>query len=206
MNTPQSALILRTLESGQLLIEAGQDGPVWRVRSGVLRLERPGQDGTMLVQLALPGDLVGVEALCAQPHAFTVSALCKAEIEQLEPTGELSYYATLAQAFLQQQRQTLDMMRLRSGSIAQRLAYLLTVLGKDQEGRVRIVERDELPTLREMAQIVDSAFETVCRELNALLPRKAKTKTAIKLASAGAGRKPRHWAPPAHVAPLAMAA
>jgi CRP-like cAMP-binding protein len=206
MKTPQSAPALRTLESGHLLIEAGQDGPVWRVRSGVLRLERPGQDGTMLVQLALPGDLVGVEALCALPHAYTVSALCTAEIELLEPTGELGYTATLAQAFLQQQRQTLDMMRLRSGSIQQRLAYLLTVLGKDQAGRVHIVQRDELPTLREMAQIVDSAFETVCRELNALMPRKPKAKTAIQLASTGARRKPTHWTPSPMGAPMAMAA
>lgn len=206
MKIHQSAPALRTLESGHLLIEAGQDGPVWRVHSGVLRLERPGQDGTMLVQLALPGDLVGVEALCALPHAYTVSALCTAEIELLEPTGELGYTATLAQAFLQQQRQTLDMMRLRSGSIQQRLAYLLTVLGKDQAGRVHIVERNELPTLREMAQIVDSAFETVCRELNALMPRKPKAKTPIQLARTAARRKPMHWTPSPMGAPMAMAA
>ncbi|WP_341685692.1 cyclic nucleotide-binding domain-containing protein [Limnohabitans sp.] len=203
MKTHNAAQPLRTLESGQTLVEAGQHGAVWRVSTGVLRLERPGQDGTMLVQLALPGDLIGVEALCTQPQAYTATALVAAKVEPLEITGELSHYATMAKGFLQQQRQTLDMVRLRSGPIQQRLAYLLTVLGKDQQGRVRVVQRDELPTLREMAQIVDSAFETVCRELNHLMPRKPKA--SIKLAGAATSRKQTQWVRRAGV-PLALAA
>ena len=192
MKTHNPAQSLRTLESGQTLVEAGQHGTVWRVSTGVLRLERPGQDGTMLVQLALPGDLIGVEALCAQPQAYTATALVAAQVESLEITGELSHYATMAKGFLQQQRQTLDMVRLRSGPIQQRLAYLLTVLGKDQQGRVRVVQRDELPTLREMAQIVDSAFETVCRELNHLMPRKPKP--VVKPDNTRATRQSTRWA------------
>lgn len=175
---------LRSLQSGHTLIEAGQRGPVWRVLRGVLRLERPGQDGQMLVQLALPGDLVGVEALCAQPHAYSATALVDAEVEPVVISGELGHYATMAKGFLQQQRQTLDMMRLRSGPIQQRVAYLLTVLGKDSEGCLRPVLRNELPTLREMAQIVDSALETVCRELNVLLPRTPTARRPVKTVSA----------------------
>lgn len=171
---------LRSLASGHTLIEAGQRGPVWRVLTGVLRLERPGQDGQILVQLALPGDLIGVEALCAQPHAYSASALIEAEVEPVMISGELGHYTTMAKGFLQQQRQTLDMMRLRSGPIQHRIAYLLTVLGKDIEGRTRPVQRDELPTLREMAQIVDSALETVCRELNVLLPHPSAGRKPVK--------------------------
>ena len=125
----------------------------------------------MLVQLALPGDMVGMEALCAVTHTYSVSALVPAKVEPVSLQGEQSHYAALVKGLLQQQRQTLDMVRLRSGPISQRLAYLLTVLGKDTEGRVRPVQRTELPTLREMAQIVDSALETVCRELNTLMPK-----------------------------------
>lgn len=193
---------LRSLPSGHTLIEAGQRGPVWRVLSGVLRLERPGQDGQMLVQLALPGDLIGVEALCAQAHAYSASALVHAEVEPVIIHGELGHYATMAKAFLQQQRQTLDMMRLRSGPIQQRVAYLLTVLGKDKEGRLRPVQRDELPTLREMAQIVDSALETVCRELNVLLPRPSVGRKPVKTPAA---KQRSRWVRPAAPA-MALAA
>ncbi len=175
MKTPTPpAPSLRVLESDHTLVEAGQHAPVWRVLTGVLRLERHSQDGQMLVQLALPGDLIGVEALCAQPHAYSATALVKAQVEPVTITGEHGHDATMAKGFLQQQRQTLDMLLLRSGPIQQRVAYLLTVLGKDSEGRVRPVQRNELPTLREMARIVDSALETVCRELNTLMPRKTK--------------------------------
>ncbi len=197
---------LRSLPSGHTLIEAGQRGPVWRVITGVLRLERSGQDGQMLVQLALPGDLIGVEALCAQPHAYSVSALINAEVEPVMINGELGHYALLTKGLLQQQRQTLDMMRLRSGPIQQRLAYLLTVLGKGSDDRLRPVQRDELPTLRQMAQIVDSALETVCRELNVLLPRQLAARKPIKAAPAAAPAKQRsRWVRP--VAPaMALAA
>jgi len=194
----------RVLENGQTLVESGQRAPVWRVLSGVLRLERASTDGQMLVQLALPGDLVGVEALCAQPHAYSATALTDCRVEMVEVSGELSHYATMAKGFLQQQRQTLDMMRLRSGSIQQRLAYLLTVLGKDIDGRARPVLREELPTLREMAQIVDSALETVCRELNVLLPRKAKA--PVKAPGRASTRSRSRWVKPAAVPAMALAA
>lgn len=193
---------LRSLPSGHTLIEAGQRGPVWRVLTGVLRLERPGQDGQMLVQLALPGDLIGVEALCAQAHAYSASALIHAQVEPVVISGELEHYATMAKGFLQQQRQTLEMMRLRSGPIQQRLAYLLTVLGKDKEGRLRSVQRDELPTLREMAQIVDSALETVCREFNVLLPRTSIGRKPVKRPTA---KQLSRWIRPAAPA-MALAA
>ena len=37
---------------GQCLVTAGGVGPVWRVTQGVFKLERQGQDGQILVQLA----------------------------------------------------------------------------------------------------------------------------------------------------------
>jgi len=48
------------------------------------------------------------------------------------------------------------------------------------------VPRKELPTLKEMARVVDSTFETVCRELNTLLPerKQPRTRTMTSWASA----------------------
>jgi CRP-like cAMP-binding protein len=138
------------------------------VTQGVFKLEREGLEGQTLVQLAMPGDLIGVEALCAEPYAFSIVALVAAQAQPLEVSHELARYTTMAQGFLQQQRQTCDMHRLRTGPIGQRLAHLLTLLGKQADGRVLELDRKALPTLKEMARVIDSTFETVCRELNTL--------------------------------------
>ena len=166
-----------SVSRGQSLLAAGGVGPVWRVTQGVFKLERHGQDGQILVQLAQAGDLIGMESLCAEPYAFTAVALVAAQAKPLAAGQDLDRYTTMTQGFLQQQRQTCDMHRLRTGSIVQRLAYLLTVLGKQADGRVLPVLRKELPTLKEMARVVDSTFETVCRELNTLLPERRQPRT-----------------------------
>jgi hypothetical protein len=164
---------------GQSLLTAGGQGPVWCVTQGVFKLERQGSDGPILVQLAQAGDLIGVESLCAEPYAFTAVALVGAQAQPLAASQDLDRYTTMTQGFMQQQRQTCDMHRLRTGSILQRLAYLLTVLGTQADGRVLVVQRKELPTLKEMARVVDSTFETVCRELNTLLPERKQPRMRV---------------------------
>ena len=164
---------------GQSLLTAGGQGPVWCVTQGVFKLERQGPDGPILVQLAQAGDLIGVESLCAEPYAFTAVALVGAQAQPLAASQDLDRYTTMTQGFMQQQRQTCDMHRLRTGSILQRLAYLLTVLGTQADGRVLVVQRKELPTLKEMARVVDSTFETVCRELNTLLPERKQPRMRV---------------------------
>lgn len=168
-----------SVSRGQSLLAAGGVGPVWRVTQGVFKLERQGQDGQILVQLAQAGDLIGVESLCAEPYAFTAVALVAAQALPHAVSQDLDRYTTMTQGFMQQQRQTCDMHRLRTGSIVQRLAYLLTVLGKQADGRVLPVQRKELPTLKEMARVVDSTFETVCRELNTLLPERKQPRLRV---------------------------
>ena len=173
---------------GQSLLSAGSVGPVWRVTQGVFKLERLGQDGSALVQLAQAGDLIGVEALCAEPYAFSVVALVAAKAQPMAVTHDLDRYTTMAQGFMQQQRQTCDMQRLRTGHIGQRLAYLLTVIGRQPDGRILEVPRKDLPTLKEMARVVDSAFETVCRELNRLMSERKPQR--VTPASVWAGAEP----------------
>ena len=175
----EKAVSAINIKRGQTLTFAGGVGPVWRVTQGVFKLERQGQDGQILVQLAQAGDLIGVESLCAEPYAFTAVALVAAQAKPLAAGQDLDRYTTMTQGFLQQQRQTCDMHRLRTGSIVQRLAYLLTVLGKQADGLVLTVQRKELPTLKEMARVVDSTFETVCRELNTLLPERKQPRLRL---------------------------
>jgi CRP-like cAMP-binding protein len=136
----------------------------------MFRLERMGYDGLSLVQLGLPGDLLGVEGLCAEPYAYTITAITTGQAELVDANHELSRFGVVAKAYLQQQRRTHDMMKLRGGPVAERLAHFLKLLARDANGCEHELDRRDLPVLREVASILDVATETVCRELNAFLP------------------------------------
>ena len=85
---------LKTLKRGESLIFSGEFGSVWRVTQGLFRLERPCRDGMELVRLALPGDLVGVESLCAEPYAYTATALTSS-ISQSPVGTSVTFTATV---------------------------------------------------------------------------------------------------------------
>lgn len=166
-NDPPASL---KLARGQVLLTAGSVGPLWRVMKGTFCLTRPGVGGQAFVQLALAGDTLGVECLCAEPYAFTAIALVDSEVCIQPVKAEMARYKIMAQGFLQQQRRSLDMNPLRSGSIAKRIEHLLRLLSRQADGQVAVLARDDLPSLSELALIVDSAPETVCRELKAFMP------------------------------------
>ena len=85
----EKAVSAINIKRGQTLTFAGGIGPVWRVTQGVFKLERQGQDGQILVQLAQAGDLIGVESLCAEPYAFTAVALVAAQAKPLAAGQDL---------------------------------------------------------------------------------------------------------------------
>lgn len=155
------------LAPGQVLLHAGQRGTSWRIESGALRIERCGGGAGTLIQLALPGDCVGWEALLDQPCAATVSALVASTV-CIKPVGDdAARLAVLGEVLAQQRRQAQDMALMRSGAAAERVAWMVRALGG---GIVSPQMRKALPPLKEMARIVDVTPETVCRELKRLLP------------------------------------
>ena len=159
---------------GHTLLQIGAAGTVWRVRTGAFRLERPTGDGQTVVHLALADDLVGLEALCAEPYACTVTALVDSVATPKPMVGEAALSATLAAALLQQQRQSLDMALMRSGTAPVRLGHLLCLLARGFGVPSGGLDRKALPALKDMAQIIDSTHETVCRELPRLLPARGR--------------------------------
>ena len=92
---------IETLKRDQVLVNAGEFGQAWRVTEGVFRLERLGMDGLSLVQLALPGDLLGVESICEEPYAYTVTAMTYGEAVLQTTKGEWSRFGIVAKAYLQ---------------------------------------------------------------------------------------------------------
>lgn len=174
---------------GQRLLGHGQRAGLWRVTRGAFLIERPTRDGRDVVALALPGDLVGLEALLDEPCVYAVTALLDASAHPETVAGDAARSRALGDAVRQQQRQALEMTELRSGAVQARLQHLLRLLGRPGVSRAGDPGRRDLPMLRDIAQIVNSAPETVCRELKHLVPgepRKARQPAPSRWAAGGA--------------------
>jgi len=198
--------------SNQSIFLSGESGPVWRVVEGVVRLDRDTGPIRQPVQLALPGDLIGTEALCGQPYQFSASAFTRCRLEPVPP--EAAPGPLLQQALLQQLHRSQDMAQLRTGSVQQRLTHLLGLMRLDRAvheadrvGQADAV-REALPALREVALLVDAKTETVCRALAQLLPPRSRKRGPVRAVrdwtNAAPGRLATAWA--ANAAPLGAAA
>jgi hypothetical protein len=155
---------------------------LWRVVSGVVRLDQRGTDTTVLVSLAMPGDLIGYETLLGGTHSFDASALVPAVLQAIAPKTQAERNALMVEALLQQPQRSHDMARIRTGPVVARVATLLRLLGHlpppdflsgDDTVDADAV-RNQLPTLRELAGVVDAKHETVCRVLAQLLPPRSR--------------------------------
>lgn len=174
---------VRDVAGNQTVFQAGETGPVWRVVEGVVRLDRDHGPQALPVQLALPGDLIGIEGLCDQRYQFTAIAFTGCRLEAVSQPSLNSAGlrdALMRQVLLQQQERLQDMARLRTGSVMQRMAHLLRLLGLPWQSPEEVPTgqadaiRAALPGLRELAQVVDAKTETVCRALGQLLPPRSR--------------------------------
>ena len=164
----------KSLKKGESLFREGDSGTLWRVEQGAILLQKATEDGVALTQMALPGDIIGLEGLCNRPYTNSAIALIETKLIQQGVSGDFSAFAAVAEGYLQQQLRMHDMSKLRTGSVASRLKYLVQMLAKSKDGKREKLDRKDLPTLREMSQIMDIAGETICRELKALFPHAGK--------------------------------
>lgn len=166
----------RELAMGRRLFEAGGQGPVWQVAAGMFRLERQSEQGLSFVQLALPGDLLGVEMLCAESYGMTATALVDSQAVPLDLAGAGEREQALMKALLQQQMRAVDTVRMRSGTVSSRVDHFLSTLARATGAMTQRVRDCDLPYLRDIAQIVDSAPESVCRAMGALVAPRSRAR------------------------------
>jgi CRP-like cAMP-binding protein len=164
--------------SEQAVFQAGESGQVWRVVQGLVRLDLEDGHDRHPVQIAMAGDLIGTEALCNQPFRFSATALTPCVLEAVHVSDAQAQAALLQQALMQQQARSLDMAALRTGTVFQRIAHFLHLLGFEWATAAQLPNaeaiRAALPTLREVAQVVDAKTETVCRVLGQLMPARRR--------------------------------
>jgi CRP-like cAMP-binding protein len=140
---------------------------VWRLELGALRINRLLVNGRMeLMSIALPGDLLGIDRLTGQDDATYTYAITPAQLSQVRiPSAETM--RVLQTAYQTARQRCVDMVALRSGSVPDRVRRLLLLLA-EQNGQDDDLAASTLPSLREMADIVGSAHETVSRVLGSL--------------------------------------
>lgn len=179
---------VRTCIPAESVFLAGESGPVWRVVEGLVRLDRHVDPLRQPVQLALPGDLIGVESLCGRPYQLSATAFTDCRLARVPLDARHPIETLLQQALLQSQARSQDMAALRTGTVARRLSHLLGLMRADRlpddisRGGHPDTLRDALPALRDVAQLVDATTETVCRVLAQLLPTRHR-KSAAGVAS-----------------------
>ena len=167
MNFYSDAMECISLECGAQL-PAPRPGHVWRLNSGALRVrgERGDLPSTM-VWLALPGDLIGIDLIAgttARPQYCEIispSTLIEFEV------NEANFLEVLQQGFICMRKRCAEMVALRSGSVPHRVRSLLLLLA-DHQCTKGGIHRNFLPSLRDMAIIIDSRVETVSRVLGGM--------------------------------------
>lgn len=142
---------------------------LWRLRSGAMRLCSMDSRGRcIVVGVALPGDLIGAEALAGGPSWPGVHALTASSVSRVAFRTAADQVALLTQALPQCQRQQRDLALLRTGPVSERVKALLLALSAASPGAGDAGGDCALPALRDMAAVVDSAPETVSRVIGSL--------------------------------------
>lgn len=162
MNDDKRACTRVACSAGQC-IELDGAGQVWRLERGLVGLVGAGPDHDIEL-LVMPGDLLGLDLAQApgQPlraRALSDVALCSVPADPVRPDTAL-----LQEALAQARRQCREMLRLRSGQVAERLQWLLERLaGLVADGHpgaplAPLMQRD-------LAWIIGASAESVCRML-----------------------------------------
>lgn len=163
-----------TSKGVRLSLKAGQSLPpalrrqVWMLSEGVMGLSfAPGAASPLGQVLARPGDLIGAESLCDcdSPGWLQVPQSAQALTEvSLLPVTDPDERRLLATALAQARRQAHELLCLRTGNVTERVKHLLLLL--NQGDAAEPFNDLALPPLKQLAALIDSAPETVCRVLS----------------------------------------
>lgn len=147
----------RSFQAGAPIYGIGADGLAWRVERGSVRLDTAGTPGeACFASLAIPGDIIGSEAMLFGAYAFAASALTHCEISPWPEGAPAASGASLLQSLATAQRRAADLVALRGGQAIDRVLGLVRLLA-DSAGQV------VLPTRQDIADITDLRFETISR-------------------------------------------
>lgn len=142
---------------------------LWRLESGTLRIDSVQiGESSDFVRLALPGDLLGVESLAGVQEHLLVRAITPVRLVSVALHDKEQLTQLLMSAILKGHQRCREVVSLRTGSTTVRIKRLLQMLLRSGDGNFGEHMACVLPTLSDMAAIVNAAPETVCRVLTSL--------------------------------------
>jgi len=165
-NEPGAGAI-RSLGRGETLFTTGTSTGVWRILSGAVRLDHADGSGSRFLRLATAGDCVGEETLAGAGHVSSARAVVRCLAQQVGPGGGDDGSVLAAGILRRHHERFLDLVRLRTGTTPDRLRCLFAMLA-GSAARAAGTFACPMPTLADLAAIVDAAPETVSRALGDL--------------------------------------
>ncbi|MDO8772824.1 MAG: Crp/Fnr family transcriptional regulator [Burkholderiaceae bacterium] len=142
---------------------------LWRLESGVLRIDSAGSHaGSDFVRLALPGDVLGVESLVGVKDRLVVRAITPARLVLVVLLEEGERMQLLMNAVMQGHQRCREVVSLRTDSAPVRLKRLLHMLANGDPVDTGEPIACTLPSLHDMATVINATPETVCRVLRSL--------------------------------------
>ena len=156
---------VRQLQQREVL-SADEIHVLWRVESGALRVDSAQLDESCsFVHLALPGDVLGMEHLLGGVESFMVRAITPVALVPVDATEEDRVKQLLLDAVGKGYLRCRALVMLRAGSPQERVKRLLLMLANTDDSSIGEAVACPLPSLSDMAAIVNVAPETVCRAL-----------------------------------------
>lgn len=129
------------------------------------------------MRLALPGDVIGVEQWVGTDDSLSVRALTAVSLAPVQATGA-SMMEILMETVVVAHQRCREVVSLRTGPVSMRVKCLLLMFADSVNTEAKCTSECSLPNLSDMADILDSAPETVSRvfssmrQLNYLQDRK----------------------------------
>lgn len=144
------------------IFRAGESGPCWRIRSGLVRLAHSHLDESeSFAGMAYAGDLLGSEVLVHGTYFYNAWPLGDVK---LEPCPEL-HPELLLLNLLSAHRRAEEVLALRIGEAEQRIRLLLGILSSESHTEGSMMY---MPSLKDMAEMTALNHETVCRIISRL--------------------------------------
>lgn len=145
---------------------------VWRVQSGVLRIDQQAADGSLhFIRLALPGDLLGVEALAGASASDVRRAITPVTLSPVRLGDEQHLAQLFRDAVVRNYQRCRETASLRIGTVDERVRRLLLLVahGADQLPVPTATSAllPTIPSLVNIASIINAAPETVSRIISA---------------------------------------
>ncbi len=149
-----------------------QTAKLWCVKSGAIRIDTLAPEATTakpgFLRLALKGDLIGVERLAAMPEQLRLTAITPSCLSPVNLADEQQWQQCVLQALLSAHQRHREAMDLRCGTVEERVRKLLQLLADSGPDDTDKDLPCTLPSLGNMADILLSTRESICRALTHL--------------------------------------